>query len=162
MSSGGNPACGRIVEDTYIMLYDTPQQCCDAQYSWIDPDLCAARVTHSTIDKYWPDSSKSLCVKDSVTPADLSASLYDSVSECCKNGIGWETEAACVAASDGSASYRGTDQYYVDWVKLKCVQDCEGAAPCGGPAASFNYLYGTANECCELLWWTEGNDCVYA
>ena len=60
-----------------------------------------------------------------------------------------------IAASDDNVLYQGTDQYYIDWLKMQCVKDCEGAAPCGGPAARFNNLYGTASECCGHLLWNK-------
>ena len=160
-SLGGDRSCRGIVEEAWVVLHDTPENCCTHEYNWIDNELCAARSTHSTLNKYWADKTNGKCEDDSVNPTtDLSAAIYESIESCCSEGLSWLTEAECLSASGMDMTGLGSDKYYVDFVNEQCIKDCEGSAPCGGFAKEFNVLYGSEDECCEQLWWIAKRDCV--
>ncbi|KAL3786599.1 hypothetical protein HJC23_008195, partial [Cyclotella cryptica] len=150
--ASGDTTCGGIVEDAYIVLYETAEECCSAEYNWINVDLCAARTTQTSFGKYWPDKDNSKCLKDSEMPSgQLDVEVYDSLEECCASGIFWLTEAKCFTASGIASEELGTSKFYVDWIKEYCVKDCEGAAPCGGLAQAWDPLYNSAIDCCARL-----------
>ena len=124
----------------------------------IDTNLCADRTTHSTSSKYWADKS-GRCYQDSVNPTeDLSAELYDSIEDCCAGGVSWLSPAKCLAASEVDVSGLGSNSFYIQ--NEKCVQDCEGAAPCGGLAERWDTKFDSRDECCAELPWIARRDCV--
>ncbi|KAL3778805.1 hypothetical protein ACHAWO_012144 [Cyclotella atomus] len=134
--------------------------CCSSEYSWIDTELCAARTTLASHGKYWADKSGK-CYQDSVVPTtDLSVELYDSIEDCCSFGVPWLSERACLSASGIDMTGSGSNLYYIQ--KEKCVQDCEGAAPCGGLAEKWNTIYDTEAKCCAQIPWVAKRDCVLA
>ena len=58
------------------------------------------------------------------------------------------------AQTTGEA-FAGSAKYYVDWVRGKCVQDCDGDAPCGGLAPSWiTVRHDSVETCCSShLYW---------
>ena len=48
-------------------------------------------------------------------------------------------------------------KFYKSWVHKTCVQDCDGAWPCGGQAQSWDYVYDTLNKCCDETDWYNDN-----
>jgi len=163
-NASGNTTCGGLVEDTYIVLHDTAEECCSSEYGWMGTELCAARSDQINVNKYWPDKIKSKCILDSQEPAeDLSISIFDSVFECCKEGIHWLSEAACLTASGYSVAIVASNLFFVDWVHGQCVQDCDGEAPCAGldQARIHDEMYVTAGQCCDKIPWVLREDCVF-
>eukprot|EP00956_Cyclotella_meneghiniana_P020497 scaffold36305_cov35-Cyclotella_meneghiniana.AAC.8 len=161
----GDKTCGGIVEESWVELHDTPEHCCAHEYSWIDKELCAARSTHShsTLNKFWADKTKSKCEDDSVVPAeDLSTALYDSIEDCCFYGLSWLSKGACFSASGMDLTGLGSNKYYIDFVNEKCAKDCVGVAPCGGLAQQWKILYNTEDDCCADLSWIPMKDCIKA
>jgi hypothetical protein len=160
----GDDTCGGLVEDSYVVLHDTPEECCSQEYNWMTIELCAARTTQTDISVYWPDKTNSKCVLDSVTPAqDLSISVYNSTAACCEEGVHWLTEAECLTASGDSAAVTSTNKFFVDWKHEKCIKDCEGSAPCAGAgvAQSWDELFETTSACCDRISWVPREECVY-
>eukprot|EP00956_Cyclotella_meneghiniana_P019119 scaffold32514_cov57-Cyclotella_meneghiniana.AAC.1 len=157
----GDKSCGGIVKEAWVVLHDTPEDCCTHEYDWIDNGLCAARSTLSPLNKYWADKTNAKCEDDSVNPTtDLSAAIYNSIESCCSKGLSWLTEAECLSASGMETTGLGTNKYYVDFTSEQCSQDCEGPAPCGGLTKQWNVLYDTEDECCKQIWWIAKRDCV--
>ena len=151
------------MEESWVVLHDTPEDCCAHEYSWIDKELCAARSTHSTLNKFWADKTKSKCKDDSVVPTeDLSTALYDSIEDCCLYGLSWLSKGACFSASGMDLAELGSNKYYIDFVNEKCAKDCVGVAPCGGFAQHLNILYNTEDDCCAELSWIPKKDCIKA
>lgn len=37
--------CGGILEDGWVQLYDSADECCDEEMGWQDPDACVAAAT---------------------------------------------------------------------------------------------------------------------
>jgi hypothetical protein len=159
--TGGDRTCGGLVEETWVVLHDTAEDCCSFEYSWIDTELCAARTTHTLNGKYWADKESGKCYQDSVVPTeDLSVELYDSIEDCCAFGVPWLSEGACLAASGNDVSGLGSNSFYVQ--NDKCAKDCVGAAPCGGLAQGWNTKYDTEAECCAQISWVARKECVLA
>ena len=144
------------------MLHDTAEDCCAHEYSWIDKELCAARSTHSTLNKFWADKTNAKCEDDSVVPTeDLSMALYDSIEDCCLRGLSWLSKGACFSASGMDLTGLGSNKYYIDYVKEQCIQDCDGPAPCGGVLKDqWKTLFHTGDECCAQISWIPKSDCL--
>lgn len=160
---GGDEACGGLVEEAWVVLHNTAEDCCAHEYSWIDNELCAARSTHSILNKYWADKTNAKCEDDSVVPTeDLSTTLYDSIEACCSEGLSWLSNTACLAASGINTTNLGSNKFYVDFPNEQCAKDCIGAAPCGGPAQQWDLLYDTEDDCCAQLSWIPKKDCIKA
>jgi len=162
--SSGDSTCGGLIKETYMMLYDTAIACCNAEYSWIDVDLCTARSTNTATKRYWPDRTNAKCVDDTEVPtSDLSVPFFDTILECCKSSLGifWLSEKACLDASGVDVILtEGFNKFYIDWVIAKCVQDCEGSAPCGGFAQKWEILYDSELDCCAGIPWVPVEQCV--
>jgi len=155
-------SCGGLVEDTYIELWDTAEACCSEHHEWMNPVLCAARSDVQPLDMWWPDKINSLCVHDIVTPTEeLSIQVYNSTALCCSEAINWLSVADCRARSGDTTILAATNMYYVDWGRERCVQDCEGDAPCVGlgEAQPWDERYATASECCAMLDWIPRREC---
>ena len=156
----GDRTCGGLVEDTYIVLHDTPEDCCSREYDWMTNQLCVARTTHTDISVFWPDKANSKCVLDSKIPAqDLSISVYDSATECCKKGVHWLSEEACLTASGNSTALAPTTKFFVDWANERCVQDIEGGVV---SLEVWDDRFDTISECCNALPWIPEKDCSEA
>ena len=147
-----------------MSLHDSAEACCSSEYVWIDVELCAARSTQTAIGKYWPDMINGKCVKDSELPTNnLSVPLFNSTTECCTSGIFWLSEEACAAASGINVTMvKGSNKFYVDWVNEHCVKDCNGSAPCGGLAQTWDILYDSESDCCASIPWISAENCTYS
>lgn len=156
----GDTTCGGYVEDSYVVLYSSAEDCCSTEYGWMENELCAARSIETLTDKYWPDKINSKCFKDSQNPAtDLDVMLFNTIAECCKSSIWWVSEAACVATGDDET--KGTSKFYVDFASERCAKDCEGPAPCAGLAMKWDDLYETESDCCDMIPWIDPKYCVF-
>ncbi|KAL7461582.1 hypothetical protein ACHAXS_002002, partial [Conticribra weissflogii] len=149
--TGSDRTCGGLVKESHVKLYETADACCSSEYLWIDVALCAAQSTQTSFGKFWPDKTNSKCLKDFELPTDqLDVQFFDSIADCCTFGIPWSTANDCFIASGmdtEEVETAGTKKFYIDWVKMKCVQDCEGAPPCGGLAEPWNFLFGVSTAC---------------
>lgn len=162
--ASGDTTCGGLVEDTYIVLHDTAEECCSTEYGWMENELCAARSDQVDVEKYWPDKATSKCVLDSEVPAeDLSISIYDSIAECCTQGVHWLSESECLTASGNSTAVVASNMYFVDWEHEHCIQDCEGTPPCGGlgRVQLWDETYDSAQSCCDMIPWIPRKECLF-
>ena len=160
---GGDKTCGGLVEEAWVVLHDSAEDCCAHEYSWMSNELCAARSTHSTLSKFWADKTNAKCQDDLVVPTeDLSMALYESIEDCCLYGLSWLSKGACFSSSGSGMDLTGlgSNKYYIDYVKEQCAQDCDGPAPCGGLAQQWNILYETAEQCCDRISWVSRSDCL--
>ncbi len=165
--TGGDSTCGGLVKESNVLLHETAKACCASQYNWIDVELCSARSTKTSLEKYWADKSDSKCRKDSEAPTtDLSVQIYDTAEECCTSGIFWLSKDACLAASDivfdSGTEAAGSNKFYVDWIKGQCVKDCVGPAPCGGLAQLWDPLYDSDITCCARIPHVPDEECVFS
>ena len=159
-----DPSCGGMVDSAHIRLYDSASACCLAEFGWMENELCVARSNAITVDKYWPDKTKSKCFMDSKMPAqDLTVQLYNTAEACCRGSIGWIDIDHCTAVSSGTgAQAQGSSKFYVDWSAQKCVKDCVlgSDTTCGGVAENWEILYDSTSECCDQLQWVERKKCL--
>jgi len=161
--ANGDATCGGIVEDAYIVLYETAEACCSAEYNWIDVELCAARTTKTSLRKYWPDKGNSKCVEGLEMPSSqLNVQIFGTLEECCASGIFWLSKDACFAASGIAEAEIESNKFYIDWINQYCVQDCVGSAPCGGLAQAWDTVYDSASACCAQIPVLRADDCVYS
>jgi len=162
--ASGDLTCGGLVEDSYVVLHKTAEDCCFSEYLWMDVELCAARTTLTSFGKYWPDKTNGKCLKDYEMPAEqLDVQIFGSLEECCAFGVSWLTEEECFEASGIDveiATEVGSKRFYVDWSLMKCVQDCIGDAPCGGLAPSWVTLYEFSSDCCDRLPDIPDEECI--
>ena len=98
---------------------------------------------------YYPDWSGSNegCLNDGNEPRYMlynpSLWMQETLTACCEKYYPYN-----LATCTGSTS-AGSTKFYMDWEADVCVQDCEGAAPCGGLAESWDIKYDTKINCCE-------------
>lgn len=101
----------------------------------------------------------------------LDVQLFDTVTDCCAFGIFWLSKEACFIASGvnvtgltasgtTAAAATGSNKFYIDWVNQVCIQDCEGPAPCGGLAKSYDFLFVSGEACCAQMPWVPKRDCM--
>lgn len=165
--SGGDTTCGGLVEDAYVVLHETAEACCFAEYLWMDVELCAARTTQTSFGKYWPDKTNGKCLKDYEMPTnEMDVQIFDSMDECCAFGVHWLSKAECYRASgmplEGTdAEKTGSNYFYVDWINELCVKDCVGPAPCGGLAEAWDHLYERPTDCCAKLPGILEEECIF-
>lgn len=137
-------------------MHATKAACCSANFGY-DLDNCNG-VTPSTTPgtgKYYPDWENSVCANDGKELPYMTANptqyLYDTAELCCEARFGWNKDA-CVGAPSGV----NTSKFYMDYVNGYCVQNCDGALPCGGIADTWDELYDTLKACCAGKdWWND-------
>ena len=122
-----NNDCGDVVEDGYVDLYGTAHECCLAEMSWQDPDLCASLSDPSSpgTNKFYAIQQDMKCAQDCTgsgpcagPPQDRSARLFDDAADCCREKFPWLSRAQCLAATNGTPTepgIGGTGEWYVSW-----------------------------------------------
>jgi len=156
----GLDTCGGYVEDDFIVLHNTPEECCSTQYNWMTHELCVARSKLTNSNVYWPDKTNSKCFQDNETPAlELSVPVYTSMIDCCKEEIYWLPEHACLIASGESIAGAATNKFFVNWDHEQCAQDSEGSHTLPNV---WDDLFDTISECCDRIPWVTRSDCPVA
>ncbi|KAL7503822.1 hypothetical protein ACHAXN_001894 [Cyclotella atomus] len=76
--------------------------------------------------------------------------MNTSLEECCETNHQYILNT-CLGISSSSS---GFTKWYINFNTWECVQDCDGASPCGGLANSWDVMYDTRQTCCgERKWW---------
>lgn len=155
----GDSTCGGLVEDDWIVLHDSPEDCCSMEYDWMTNQLCVARTTQTNASVFWPDKTNENCVLDSETPAqDLSVPVYSLVAECCDSDVSWVSKEVCLTASGYSTVVSATNKFFVDWDDYRCILDSEGSAK---SPQKWDDTHDTITECCKKqLWWVPPKTCA--
>ena len=95
----------------------------------------------------WTGSSTATCLNDDKMPTymlnDQGWYLSTTLEKCCERHFFWGLKE-CLGTSDV-----GSNDWYVKYEDETCVQDCNGASPCGGVADSWVELYKSKEMCCE-------------
>ena len=94
--------------------------------------------------------------------------LFDTADDCCNAKLFWVQSAKCIADSTltsvAAISDQGSGDWYVDWIRQKCVKDCQknsGDSSCGGLAKRWDELYSSASACCSSqLSYKDAEDCT--
>ena len=169
--SFGPSAPSYMVQNPSVYMHSTLQSCCLRNYNWNYNECMGAVSTGSTTavtgtNKWYVNYETSKCVQDCSSGATCGGlasaweSLYVSVTECCSRKLYWISPSNCEAASLGTAIV-GSNKWYVNYETSSCVQDCEGNAPCGGLAESWETLHTSATECCsQKLSWVNPTTCL--
>lgn len=176
-SNSGSPElyCADIPESG-VVLFDSVEACCSQALWWMNANSCASWTIRGYTNLWYADACDNggKCVKDcdataagaseecAGNPADTHAVLYQDYASCCANKFWWDREN-CLVQTTGEA-VAGSSKYYVDWVRGKCVQDCDGDAPCGGLAPSWITVKQDSIEtCCSFhLFWMPEDSCIAA
>jgi len=176
-TGGGQPPYMNNSPD--IWMHDTLAECCSANYAWNyatcigsapTPTATTPAATTPTATTpsatpalYYPDwlSNDYGCSNDNGQPSYMTNSpsfwMHSTLEACCNKNYSWNYDACMGTASSGTPT-PGTNKYYLSWTADTCVQDCNGASPCGGRADSWDPLYSTLKTCCqEANWWND--DC---
>ena len=139
-------------------MFDDVDSCCERYYDWVTNCVSnsGGNTTSAATLKWYVNHVDEICEQDcpedSVGPCGgLVPSwkdLHESAASCCENTLPWITAAMCAARSE-LTTYSGTSKWYVDGNLQRCVQDCVGAAPCGGLLESWDEVFTSSNECCS-------------
>ena len=174
-SNSGSPEsyCADTPESG-VVLFDSVEACCSGALWWINANSCASRTNGGYTNLWYAGNDGSKCFKDcdatvagaseecAGSPEDTQTVLYQDYETCCANKFWWDREN-CLAQTTGEA-VAGSAKYYVDWVRGKCVQDCDGDAPCGGLAPSWiTVKHDSIETCCSFhLYWMDKETCITA
>ena len=74
--------------------------------------------------------------------------MHSTQLSCCETNYDWNFASCLAYGSAPSPTPAGSAKFYMDWSTSKCVQDCEGTAPCGGIAEFWDVLYDSRATCC--------------
>ena len=165
--NGENKGCASDGQEPYYMLSNaqyflsnTREECCKKFYEW-DYWGCTGTKPPSSGD-YYPNwtgasSSSSSCLNDEKMPTYMLNSptwyLSSTLKECCERHFNFDFHN-CMGTEA-----QGTNKWYVKYDAYTCVQDCVGAAPCGGIAESWDEVFGDKKTCCDTKMWYD-NDCI--
>jgi hypothetical protein len=145
-----------------LWMYETLESCCKEHYNYNLAE-CLGQSKTLNIGLYYPKylSSGHYCSNDGKQPKYMNANsqwwMHQTIEACCKQNFNWNY-GECVAQGRHDPSSisdapqaKGTGKWYVIWKgkDSKCVQDCDGEAPCGGHAKFWQELYATKATCCE-------------
>ena len=167
ISDGKEPDYMRLRPEGY--MFKTLADCCKKHYNW-NYNGCVGIINIPGIPVgsglYYPDweGEDKGCKNDGDEPAYMSnnpsAWMFDTLDKCCANRYSWNM-AGCLGAG-GSTLPTGSNKWYVNGYENGsiCVQDCEGASPCGGLANSWDNLHESAKVCCQKkLFWIVASKC---
>lgn len=153
-------------------LFDTADGCCESNLSWVATSVCQALsmgVTPTGSNKWYVNWKNEKCMQDCDVGdtcgghvTDAHVELYDSVGSCCSTRLGWVASEKCEADSTNTEiSSAGSGDWYVNHQLNRCVQDCEGASPCGGFAKNWDETFGSSSACCvQKMWWIKKSECI--
>ena len=139
----------------------TLAECCKNFYQW-DYYSCTGTTPTLTNGDYYPNWSGggNTCVNDGNYPEYM---LYDqswylslTLQDCCQRFYHWKLDE-CLG---DDYVYVGSNNWYPQWEDDTCVQDCEGASPCGGAAQSWNDLYTSRDQCCSMRFSWNKDKCM--
>lgn len=144
-------------------LEATLELCCDRYYPGTSYNSCVTGgggVVTGT-DKFYADwtASPQRCSKDCATDDGPSCggllgpgtgvTTYVDALTCCNAHFASIKSDYCEAVS-GGGTWGGSGEFYLDTSENICVQDCDGAAPCGGIVTqSWITTYDTIALCCS-------------
>ncbi len=173
----GESPCGGIA-NTWVELYSSKEQCCNVRLSYKKDciDSSAEGDGVSVVvgsEKWYVDWDNYECVQDCTgeSPcggiAETWEELYTSKEVCCDELLFWKKDcpgsspsspasvsSPSVSSPSSPAVDYSTAKWYVKFSANTCVQDCDGASPCGGYAESWDLLYDSKARCCdERLFW---------
>ena len=143
-----------MLSNHQYFLSNSIEECCEKFYDW-DFFECSGTTPVLTHGEFYPDWSgggTSTCLADGKIPDYMISNqnwyLSTTLEKCCDRHFYWNINECLGTTSVGS------NDWYVSYEDVKCVQDCSGAEPCGGVAEPWDKLYSTKEQCCkEKLPW---------
>mmetsp|Transcript_28994 Transcript_28994/g.53002 ORF Transcript_28994/g.53002 Transcript_28994/m.53002 type:complete len:675 (-) Transcript_28994:143-2167(-) len=175
-------------------LYGTIAECCNSDNdpalpADVNPAYCEALSTGIGPDEWFQHPyGDNRCAKhcanaisisaECAIPTSRSVAYHPSASECCVSEFAHLNADTCTEFSETGGVLgdvvTGTEAYYVDWVRQKCVKNCpKGSSSggsslnndtdveCGGIAAgSWVTLFPNTTSCCEKLHYLDDEDCL--
>ena len=113
----------------------------------------------SSAFKYYVDWSNLKCVQDCDGPPPCGGKWvswkgrrYNTVEECCLKNLPFQSIDNCQLAPGSYPTLKPTPfgkSWYANYSSMQCVQDCNGASPCGGYRKSWQKLFDTFEDCCH-------------
>ena len=159
--NGSNKGCLADAQEPYYMLInaeyylsETREECCEKFYEW-DYYACTGTTPELKHGEYYPDwsGSSSSCSNnvDEIPPYMINNQAWyfsSSLKDCCERHFYWNRNECLGTEAVGSG------EWYVKYDANTCVQDCDGASPCGGLAAGWDETFSDKKQCCQnKLWW---------
>lgn len=149
-----------MLSNADYFLSNSIEECCEKFYGWKYFACTGARpvLTHGEYYPNWSGSGTATCEKDDKMPGYMLSNFKISVNfflsnqawylsttleKCCERHFHWSVKD-CLGTMDA-----GSNEWYVNYDDKTCIQDCNGASPCGGVAASWVDLFSSKEECCE-------------
>jgi len=163
------PECRGVIGKGTKTRYATEVACCGAQLSYIIPGLCQANSLgeeYTGSDLFYVDDSEHICLKDCET-GDLCGGIltqssrrtYDTIAECCEEGLPSITSEFCEAQSSGTDD-GATDKWFAVSGLSYCKKDCTGTSNICDRAGPYDRLFDTSAECCtERFGWATPEYC---
>lgn len=160
--NGSNRGCIGDGQEPYYMLVNSKyylsesiEECCEKFYEW-DYYTCTGTTPELKHGEYYPDWSggSSSCSNDidEIPPYMINNQAWyfsSSLRDCCERHFHWDVNECLGTEAVGSG------EWYVKYDASTCVQDCDGASPCGGLAATWDETFSDKKKCCkEKLWWS--------
>lgn len=143
-----------------MWMHDTLYECCKANYNWRMNDCMKEGNTPTQSPGpplYYPDWSRSSCINDGHEPEYMNSRpdlwMHNTLDECCRTNFGYILSTCLGFSSTGST------KWYMNFRTWKCVQDCDGASPCGGYANSWDIMYESKEKCCREREWWDASEC---
>ena len=123
----------------------------------LQPTAKPTRMPQSTASdtRWYPGTTK--CINDGKAPG-WQHNKYNSQESCCSSHFSWDKDNCMGIVPTGS------DKYYIDWGRGKCVKDCAvggGDADCGGVRTeSWISKHANMNACCFAHMSYDINGCL--
>ena len=136
---------------------------------YIKSGLCQATslgLEYTGSDLFYVDDSEHICLKDCET-GDLCGGIltqssrrtYDTIAECCQEGLPSITSEFCEAQSSGTDD-GATDKWFAVSGLSYCKKDCTGTSEICDRSGPFDRLFDTSAECCtEMYGWATPEYC---
>jgi hypothetical protein len=144
-------------KDPTSLFFDDLDSCCAKHYKYDLVGCMGSKAPNNLTGKYYPDwSGKNegclIHTESHPAPSYLHGSpgtFFDNLQECCTKNYSYKLDS-CLGTST-AADVVGSNKWYLDWGRLKCVQDCpkKNGEDCGGLANVGSTLYKNERQCCN-------------
>ena len=163
------PECRGVIGKGTKTRYATEVLCCEAQLPYIKLGYCQATslgLEYAGSNLFYVNDSERICLKDCEN-GDLCGGIlkessrrtYDTIAECCEEGLPSITSEFCEAQSSGTDD-GATDKWFASGL-ASCKKDCTGTGEICSRAGPYDRLFDTSAECCsEKYSWASLDFCL--
>lgn len=156
-----DPSCGGIIEDAHVKLSNDNAVCCNANFNWVDEDLCVSNSNPASTgtNKWYAANPGGKCSRDCdglgrgcTRVPDSHRDMYDTIEKCCAGAQSWVDEKYCFS--------RSVDSESTGWVvdsssNTKCIKDSIAHNVPSAP------IFDTPSQCCAAkLNWIDKDKCT--